>query len=515
MKRIILTSFILLTVLTIQAQVVAWAVKPGVYSKIEPFTNDMFLVYKGTQVGVVQGDGRIVVPAEASRITGFYGGLALVLRADGGKERVMGVLTAEGAYSKLDGAYYTIPNQEFFSEGLLTVTDARGDAGFMTVNGSVHTFDVDFVSPFSEGYATVGDGADFRIINKSYNPLSIQLGVVSQVYGGSNVYQGIAVVWDGNGKLYDFNVKTGACAAMKGSRKSLVNLNNLQWDYLGGLSTVTNRPEQVPYDAPQQLPVTLKTTQQGDRYGYAKGGQVVIPCQFDMAEDFHGSHAVVRQNGRYGLLALHEGNDDFRVVATNQKISYKKSDNKPLSHRFTLAVPASWSGEELNITVTGQNGATMNATQKDGSYEFMSEAVSEECKYLVEVSAGGLSLWTGELAYSYVPKSDPVIVTPTPLQYKPLSVTLKPVNKQADQNHRCYVKATISNPNPEPISTLVTMTGTNLLETVSQRVTVPAHGTKDISTYFTVKKVASGQKVTVTSSAGGQATLDGLQLIPF
>ena len=36
------------------------------------------------------GDGRVVVSPEASRITGFYGGLALVLKSDGGKERILG-----------------------------------------------------------------------------------------------------------------------------------------------------------------------------------------------------------------------------------------------------------------------------------------------------------------------------------------------------------------------------------------------------------------------------------------
>ena len=75
--------------------------------------------------------------------------------------------------------------------------------------------------------------------------------------------------------------------------------------------------------------------------------------------------------------------------------------------------------------------------------------------------------------------------------------------------------AKITNPNPDPITTQVTMTGSNLLEAVSVRVTVPALGTKDVSTYFIVKKAVSGQKVTVTTAAGGSASLDGLQLIPF
>ena len=77
------------------------------------------------------------------------------------------------------------------------------------------------------------------------------------------------------------------------------------------------------------------------------------------------------------------------------------------------------------------------------------------------------------------------------------------------------MKATISNPNPDAITTTVSMKGSNLLEAINQRVTIPAYGSKDISTYFTVTKATSGQKVTVSTTAGGTATLDGLQLIPF
>ena len=172
MKRIFLLIAIVCLVMQIHAQLITWAVKPGVYTKIEPCWGDMYFAYKGNSIGVINGDGSVIVPPEANRITGFYGGLALVLKSDGGKEKILGILSTDGSYSKVDGTYFTIPYQEFFSESLLTVTTPKGQAGYMNGNGViVKSFNVSFISPFSEGYAVVGEKTDFSIIDKRFNAL--------------------------------------------------------------------------------------------------------------------------------------------------------------------------------------------------------------------------------------------------------------------------------------------------------------------------------------------------------
>lgn len=513
MKRLLFIIAITCTaIISNDAQVITWAIKPGVYSKIEPCWGDLYFVYKGDNIGIINGDGRVVVTPEASRITGFYGGLALVLKSDGGQERILGILSTDGSYSKIDGAYYTIPYQEFFSEGLLTVTSPRGQASYMNGNGViVKSFDVSFISPFSEGYAVVGENEDYSIIDKRFNTLSIQLGTVSQVYGGSNVYKGVAVVWDGNGRFYNYDVSRGTC-------KKISEPNSLDYDYLYCFSCITKRPEKVEYEQVQRSSETLPVTEQGGKYGYMNDEKIVLPCQFEQAENFHGNYAIARIDGKYALLSLHNTNDTFNAKADSQ-IKYKKSYAKSLIHKFGLSLPALWSDDIVSISVKDENGIPVSISNNAGSYEFKTDGGEGTKKYNVEIYGDGMRLWSGEIAYNYIIEKEPEI-EPDPRKvvggnYRDLSVRLEKGNTQANEKNMCSVKAYITNPNPADITTRVMWSGSSLLEGSSTTVTVPANGSKVITIYLKVMKAQSGQSVTVTTNAGGRDTISGLQLIPF
>ncbi len=510
MKRILFLIAIVCPIIQMHAQVITWAVKPGVYTKIEPCWGDMYFAYQNNTIGVINGDGRVIVAPEANRITGFYGGLALVLKSDGGQERILGILSTDGSYSKVDGTYFTIPYQEFFSEGLLTVTNPRGQAGYMNGNGViVKNFNVSFISPFSEGYAVVGENEDYSIIDKRFNTLNIQLGTVSQVFGGSNVYKGVAVVWDGNGKFYNFEVNSG-------TSKRISEPNSLDYDYLYCFSSITKRSEIVPYEDSQRLSVSLQVREKDGKYGYETNGRTILPYQFEYAEDFHGNYAIVKAKGQYALLSLRNVNDGFDAKASSN-IKYRKSAGKDLVHKFGISLPTVWDKEHVTVKLRDDDGVPVNISKNGSSYEFKANGGNGSKKFNVEIDDDGMILWQGEIVYNYTIEAEPIVIHDDKEmgRYKTLTVSLKVTNSQADKNNRCYVKATISNPNPDAITTTVSMTGSNLLEAVSQRVTIPAYGSKDVSSYFTVKKATSGQKVTVSTTAGGMATLDGLQLIPF
>ena len=216
------------------------------------------------------------------------------------------------------------------------------------------------------------------------------------------------------------------------------------------------------------------------------------------------------------MLSLHNVNDTFDAKA-NSDIKYRKSAGRDLVHKFGITTPTLWNDDNLIVKLKDEDGVPVNISNNGGSYEFKANGGNGTKKYKVEIDGEGMLLWQGEIAYNYTIEAEPIIIHEEKEigRYKPLTVSLKATNTQADKNNRCYVRATISNPNPDAITATVSMTGSNLLEAVSQRVTIPAYGSKDVSTYFTVKKATSGQKVTVSTTAGGMATLDGLQLIPF
>ena len=120
---------------------------------------------------------------------------------------------------------------------------------------------------------------------------------------------------------------------------------------------------------------------------------------------------------------------------------------------------------------------------------------------------------TGDSPVNNVVDSKPIATTST-APVKPFTVSLRLVNSQANRDNRCYVKATVKNPNSEAIITSVTMKGSYLLTPFNQKVTIPANGSKEFTTYFTVTKATTGQKVTASTTAGGSATLNNIQLIP-
>lgn len=525
MKRILfLIAVAFSAIIPSYAQLITWSVKPGVYSKIEPCCADMYFVYKGNDIGVINGDGIVIVAPDASRITGFYESYALVLKSESGREKILGVLSENGTYSPVSGDYYTIPKQEFFSEGFATVTNPNGNAGYMNTKGQVEKlFDVTFVTPFTEEYATVGEGRDFRIIDKRFNPLQITIPSNSPIYGGSGVYKGEAIVWDGEASLFSFNVSNGMCNKIKndGLKKAIKN-NLIEWDYLGCFSSITKRPESVSYEQTKRSSETLNATEQGGKFGYAKNGKTILPCQFEQAENFHGNYAIVKSNGQPALLVLRNSDETFAANPTNTEIKYKEKEATALPHKFRISVPSLWNTENINVKIKDINGALIPTSYSEGTFEFKSDGGEdkETRRFEVELECDRLWLWNGDITYNYEKEKrtiPPVIIDNIKPNFKPLSVSLKTKNTQADKNNRCYVEATITNPNSDAINATVYIKGSNLLETETpnQKITVPANGTKVISTFFTVTKAVSGQTITVSTSAGGTATLDGLQLIPF
>lgn len=518
MRRFLYLVMMVCTAFAVHAQVITWSVKPGTYDKIEPCWNDLYLVYKGSSVGVINGDGREIVQPEASRITGFYGGQALVLRSVGGQERILGILASNGSYTRLDNACYAIPGQELYSEGLLTVNKS-GHSCYMDVNGNiVKEFDDDrFISPFSEGCAVVGEYEDYSLVDKKFRPIAISIDTNSGIGGGTNVYQGKAIVAGLNGKYYVFDVKAGRCM---GTVK--VGSSGLEQDYLCCYIGESGRSWEIPYDSPERLSTVsaVKKEKNNDGYGYAGNDKTILPCQLEEAEDFYGNYAIAKNNRGYGLLYLHNSGENFAANALNKNISYYQNEGRSLVHRFGVTMPTLLAEEPVSVKVRDESGFPVEVTSKGDSYEFSSNGSSGTKNFSVEVDAAGLKLWEGDIAYNYtvrvkeVKRDNPIVTNPDP-QIKQLTVKLNMTNTHANKDNRCIVNATVYNPNSRAVTATVTITGSGTLAPVSQKVTIEPRGSKVVSTYFIIKKAVSRQYVNASTNYGGSAALNNLELIPF
>ncbi|MCH5224138.1 MAG: WG repeat-containing protein [Muribaculaceae bacterium] len=521
MKKLLIFSLILFSLFPAAfSQGVSFSVRPGKYSFISPIEKNLFYVVQGDKSGAINGEGKIVVPVTATDMTGFYEDLALVVRAEGGQQRILGILSSDGKYSETTGNYYTVPYQEFFSEGLLTVKDENGKPAYMNPNAViVKELDATEIFPFSEGYAGVNDGQSFYYIDKAFNKIYIQGGSVAQILGGTNVYKGNAVIWDANGKVYNYDI------AKKKTKKTSAP-SSTQYDYLCCFEILTKRPQTVPMKNIVPGGSDLKIVSRENKYGYEENGNIVIPYQFDKAGDFYGDYAVVETNGEPGIILYQQSGDSFSVTPQNRDIRIKKNSNKGYAHKFNLNIPSSVDKSNLKINLTDEEGNPLKFTFRNGVGEFTDGGAPEQKTFLMGIVSDGLSLWNGELTYNYVYDKEPEKIVkrqedpkpkPNPKEMKlsSLVVKLKATRTHADKNDLCSVTATITNPNAVPVKAKVKWTGSSLLQGSGTSVTVPANGTINVPINLKVLKAKSGEKVTVTTSAGGSATITGLQLIPF
>ena len=510
----------------VSAQYVLWGIKP-VYDNIEQCTDNLFKVTKANKVGVIDASGKVIVPIEADKITGFYQGHALAVQHKGGKELILGIVSSDGHFSKMSTECYTIQSVDFCSEGFLAVEYSTGKLGYVRTDGSVaHTFDKKITNllPFSEGFAVVGSGENSQLIDKNFTPLQITIGG-GYIYGIFSVYRGIALVYDDDTHFYEFDTRT------RKAKSTGIKADRLTFDYLGAAQT--GRPQAVVYDPirTKDASSVIKPNKQNGKYGYEKSGNSIISHQFDEAGAFYGNNAVVKLNGKYGLLSLHDGNGVFAATpADNGKI---KTKGQKLSHKFFLNKPSEL-GSDIQVNVIS-NGNSIPAKAVGGQYEFTADATSSgKQNFSVEVSDNGLKLWQGTLAYQYGEKNDGPIINkpindtipdPTPKKPEPKKPEPKPDklqalrlsvgvnNNTADKDNRCYVTVSISNPNSTVVSTTINVEGKGL-EKVSRSISIPAHGSNSVRTYFTVKKAGKYSVKAKETRTGASTQLKDIQLRP-
>ena len=432
MKRFFFTiAIICATIPMLRAQVIKWAVPPGVYDKIEPYWENLYLVHKNGKVGVIDGTGNLVVDTMANRITGFYDGYALVLdmpdkTQDG--DLILGFLSKKGSFTEIKDKYYTIPKQEFFSEGLLTVRNSAKNACFLDVYGNMsHELKgVSSVYPFTGGYTyyyvTDGDNR-VSIIDKSFRQVQYRIPSQEGVRYAANLSDGGFLLW--NKSTMAFKLKIRENRVDKETRYN--KIKSLKLDYLGAFREKTGLPESVVYDKLQRGRLHIPSTKQGGRYGYVSNGKVILPCQLERADSIYGNSAVAVKDGRYALLSVCNADGMFSAVAINPDIKFKKNEDTRILHQFSITVPDCYNIEDISVKLSSPHDYELRAKRVGNMFEFQHTPVDEgPMRYNVEIFSEGLTLWIGTISYNYELKKDPVITPSYPSNSRVRVVVPKP-----------------------------------------------------------------------------------------
>ena len=505
-KVVGLTVLFSLLSLSMAAQSIVWQLKPGDYSEIVRFGPDLYKVSKNGEIGLIRSNGTEVVPLGCDRIMDFYEGRALVLGKATDKEGfplILGYLTEKGQYVSFDGAYHALKGLEFYSDGMLPVNDSRGRRGYLDERGVPELgFDGKWSSimPFTEGYATVFTGKKgnrkYHLIDKNGNQIRFLLGVGLELYGGTNVCNGKALVWDTNGKFYNYDVSKGKCSSVK-------EPSNTKMDYLYCFMGVSKRGKTAPYYSFPEGQKGLQPVYEDGGYGYTENGKVILPCQFSQATGFEDGLAVVNMQGKTGILRYVQGETDFAVSIPKSHFVYDPGSS--VNCAFQLDIPEAWSRENLDVTVIDKISGEQVVTENNaGTYSFTMKPNSTEYSYDISVASDGLSLWSGEASYTFKKRE------------MDLRASLSIGSTKADANDRVHVTATITNPGSEAVTATITMTGSSAFNNVTKTETIGAGSSVRVDSYFHVPSgTLKNQHVSVSTNRGGHDSKSGLTLTPF
>ena len=489
------------------AQVVAWQLPPTDYTQMTRFGHDLYQV-KGAngKVGLIHSDGAVVVPVEADKIGMFYEGTALVTVAESATQnRVLGILTEDGQYTPFSDKYFTLNGQEFYSDDVLTVQNAKGKKGYIDKSGEpVCGFDRDYyrIKPFTEGYAAISDkGSSYYLINKRGERQSLMLPIVGNLAIVYNPIQGKSLALDDYKNCYKFTLSSGECEDLHQKVKQPPTTDFL----FRPESVLKNNGEEVHKTAPFTKLAAgsfgLSPTKQGDKYGFQLGGQNVLPGQLGSATTFEDNLSIVTLNGKTGLLRLFP--DQQPVSVSVAQTDYNFDAGSTVDCRFAVNVPAAWSGKSMDVSVkslSDKSTVVPSVSGQDYTIELQPQR-STKAEYAVTVSSEGLQLWSGQIAYML--KRNVVDLQISGLQLD---------DKITDENYKVTGSFVLYNPNEGEIETELSISHSDLITSVGgfpQKVSVKPEERKRV-TFFIVTSDKRGtweHTITVKASKGGSSTL--------
>lgn len=471
---------------------------PDNYTEVSRWGYDLYKVVRDGKTGLIHSDGTVVVPIKYDAITSFYEHKSLVVKAENGKERVVGCLTDKGIYMPFTNIYYTLNGQRFYSDGLLSVADEEGRVGYIDEKGNPmlgFNGKYDRIKPFSEGYAVVFKNKKFSLIDRNENKVLFIIGL-GEVHGGTNVHNGIAYIWDTDGKFYTYDVSSGKCRSIK-------RLKDIRLDYLYCFSSVSGRTKEIPYTQLPSGTIGLKPIGNNGKLGYSIGDKEILPCQLSSATVFEDNFAVVGLDGKLGILKYVDHASDFSLSNSQTHIVYTPGSD--VSCSFSLSVPQVWSDKDKDIVVIDKlNNEKVSICASSNQYTFAIKPQGIEKKYDISVFSEGLKLWSEQVTYTFEKK-----------QEIKLEVSVTVNGSTADEHDMIPVTATIRNPGTEAVTAVVNMTGSDTFVKISKTVTIAAGSTVQVNSCFLVKKACTNQFVQVTTSKGGTALKNGLSFESF
>lgn len=311
------------------AQTARWLLKPE-YQSITPFGESYYKANTFSTMAIYDTNGKKII--EADSITYITNGYALALNYVNGKFRLMSIIDKSGNTKNISEEYY-VEEHHFFSEDMLGVSNKKGKCGYINPDGKLEIpCQYVAVHPFREGLASVSKPKKGLIgligaasnkkapvgsatyINHNGAELVIRDGKNLPILATS-FKNGKGLVQMEDGKSFYINPKGNRIG--DGPNSTDIELD----DYYAFLEGTKKSEVNLPYKPMYNTAYTILT--EGSVKGYMANGVIMVPSQFQEAYGFASGFAIVKKDGKYGILKQLSGSIDIKVTEKGGKISAK------------------------------------------------------------------------------------------------------------------------------------------------------------------------------------------------
>lgn len=382
--RLIIYCFVALfssAVLSANPKTVVWILSPD-YEAVKPYSQDLYLCQLNGKWGMVDADGRTILPNKYDFITSLRGGIGLFGVVEGGRNRLEGFVNSVGTCTEIKGTYYVIPEFSYFSEGKLCVSDQSGRQGFVDESGNIAVkCRFDAVRPFKEGLASVKKGKWVYYIRENYDADPDQNVVYSQwrngrVTVGSSFKYGEAVV--GYGDKYRVIDTQGS--ELRVFSASDWKINPL--DYTIAYSDVDSQTESFS----PQYSSSIEVFPKDGKYGFRLDGEEILPPVLNSASlvDLNQVSIAVC-NGKTGLLKIIDGSVKSSLLRNGRTAEYVYAgeNSKASELQYVISVPEQWVGHTRLLADNGNGNfeevsSFVAANRNELRYSFYPEVGSKD-----------------------------------------------------------------------------------------------------------------------------------------
>lgn len=349
------------------SQTAEWLIKPQ-YDDIQRIQHHLLKVKMDGKVGIINQNGKEVVPVKYDSISYFVEGKALILNKMG--NTVVGIVyAAQETFIILGKTYQIDTDFPYFSDGFLAVQNENGKWGFLTENGAEGegflSCSNESVLPFSEKITFIKmDAKNHAYINSQGKPL---IGNFGKVVEGYSFYNGEALVFNSsfNWAWLDAsgNVKKETKAP---KQKFLPNKNGKTITHSGSSFIFDHKwrlKEYVLDDGKKDsyvfpdivLPLEPVHSGQLSVFNNTSGLEIrfdnrpIIPAQFESAAIISEDKVVVSKNRKKGILKI-ISNQTLEVNLPTQEVVFQHYQNATL--QISLNKPVSLRNKQINLSVT-------------------------------------------------------------------------------------------------------------------------------------------------------------------